>query len=80
MYKRFFSTANSFIAVSGTIGLLEILLEGVSEILSTTVSAKCIDILRSHLANRYSEMFAPGCTTYKEANDHALSIIYGDVK
>ena len=71
--KTFFPTDNSFIAVSGSVGTLRELLEGVAQHLNTVVSDARIDSLRSLLQQRARRMQS------KVPGDSA-SIIYGDVR
>ena len=71
--KTFFPTDNSFIAVSGSVGILCELLEDVAQHLNTVGSDARIDSLRSLLQQRARRMQS------KVPGDGA-SIIYGDVR
>lgn len=71
--KTFFPTDNSFIAVSGSVGTLRELLEGIAQHLNTVVSDSRIDSLRSLLQQRARRM-------QSKVPDDSASIIYGDVR
>lgn len=78
--KVIFPDEKSFVAISGTIGKLAILLEGISQKISDYPVEKRIDVLSHELRRRYSGMFNSGELRSDDAENHGMSIIYGDIR
>ena len=75
--KTIFPTQNSFVAVSGRVGILAFVLEDVSSILQQIAPDARINTLRKRLKERFNDFVRAGMA---QGLADGASIVYGDVR